>query len=145
MASNVLSFSTENTSLVLNGYGFSNYQDGDIIEAAWANPVTTQVRGRKDVNIMKRSDSGVMDLTVRLMRFSNDDVYLNSKKNQELPVIFEGSLTENFISNDGVESVSSYNLGAGSLTDQPTEVINNTDGNFLMEYKLRFNDCIRVI
>lgn len=145
MASNALSFATENTSLVLNGHGFSNYQDGDIIEAAWVNPLTTQTRGPNSVNIMKRSDSAVLDLTVRLMRFSGDDQYLNSQKNQIAPVIFAGTLTENFISEDGTAGVSSYNLNSGSMTDQPSQVISNTDGNFLMEYKFRFNDCIRVI
>lgn len=145
MTSIALSFATENTSLVLNGYGVSNYLDGDIIEATWANPLTSQVRGQNSVNIMKRSDSGVLDLTVRVMRFGNDDAYFNSQKNQIVPVIFNGTLTENFVSQDGTPGVSSYNLNSGSMTDQPAEIINNTDGNSLMEYKFRFNDCIRVI
>jgi hypothetical protein len=139
------SFSTENTSLVLNGHGFKDYLDGDIIEMTPVNPLTSQVRGRTAVNIIKRSDYGVYDMTVRVVRFSDDDVYLNTQLNQISPVIFKGSLRENFISDSGIQSVSNWSLGAGSITDQPTEIINNTDGNFLTEYKFRFNDCIRSI
>ena len=139
------SFSTENTSLVLNGHGFKDYLDGDVLELTPVNPLTSQVRGRSSVNIIKRSDSGVYDLVVRVTRFSDDDVFMTTQVNQATPVIFKGSLRENFISDSGLESVSNWMLGAGSITDQPTEIINNTEGNFLTEYKFRFNDCIRSI
>lgn len=145
MPSTTLSFSTENTTLILNGHGFNNYQDGDILELTWVNPLTVQSRGPAAVNIMKRSDSGVIDLTVRVMRYSDDDVYLNTQKNQNAPVIFNGTLTENYVDASGTNGVGTYSLSAGSLTDQPPQIINNIDGNFLMEYKFRFNDVIRVI
>ena len=142
---NALSFSTENTSLILNDHPFSNYIDGDILEMTPVNPATTQVRGPNCVNIMKRSDAQVYDLTIRLMRFSDDDVYLSSQLNQDRPVIFKGSLTENYQSETGLDGVSNWSLNGGSLTDQPTQIDNNVDGNFLMEYKIRFNNAIRFI
>jgi hypothetical protein len=139
------SFSTDNTSLILNGYGFTAYLDGDIIELNPVNPATARQRGAKLVNIIKRSDADVHDLIIRLMRYSNDDIYLNTQRNQPRPVIFTGSLKVNYLSETGVESVESYDLQGGSFTEQPPKVINNVDGNSLMQYTIQFDSCIRTI
>jgi hypothetical protein len=143
MASN--SFATNAASLILNGHPFSDYLDGDIMQLTPVNPLTARQRGQNSVNIIKRSDSNVYDLVVRLLRNSADDVYMNIQANQPQPVVFNGSLQINFLNSSGDEGVEAWDLTGGSFTTQPTEVLNNIDGNSLMEYTIQFNQGIRTI
>ena len=139
------SFATQYTSLVLNGHGFTNYLDGDILELNPVNPLTSQITGNESVSIIKRSDANVYELVVRLLKFSTDDVYMNTQMNQYYPVIFAGSLKENYINQDSIESVETWDLRAGSITIKPSKITNNQDGNALMQYTIRFNQAIRTI
>ena len=84
----------------------------------------------------------VHDLTVRVQRFSDDDVFLNSQINQEEAALFSGSIKENFVK-DGSDGAESWVLENGSITTRPTTVKNDQDGNALMEYVLRFRSAVR--
>ena len=48
------------------------------------------------VNINERSDRGVHDLTLRVQRFSESDVFMNSLARQSPPVVINGSAKENY-------------------------------------------------
>ncbi len=135
----------ESTSLVLNGTAITDLAEGDVIELNPVNPSTSHVNSSNGgVNINKRVDGGVHDLVVRVQKYSPSDVFLNSAINQEAPVVFNGSVKEDFI-RDGVSSAESYILENGSITTRPSNVKNNTDGNGMMEYTLRFRNATRNI
>lgn len=143
MANN--SFSAENTSLILNGRGFTDFLDGDILELNPVNPQTARTRGRNGVNIQNRSDRDVHDLVMRVLMYSDDHKYLNSQLNQEVPVIFNGSLTINYTDDDGVPSVSAWRLQGGSFTEKPQYINNTQEGNSLVEYTIQFNSAINTL
>jgi hypothetical protein len=139
----VITFNADSTSLTLNGTGILDFVEGDFLELNPINPVTAHTNGSEgSVNINKRIDGGVHDLVVRVLKGSDSDVYLNNELEQEAVTIFNGSLKENFVK-DGTDGVESYTLENGSITDRPTAVKNNQDGNHSMEYKVRFRNCVR--
>lgn len=135
----------ESTSLVLNGTAITDVSEGDVIELNPVNPVTSHVNSANGgVTINKRIDGGVHDLVVRVQKYSASDVFLNSAINQAAPVVFNGSVKEDFIRDD-VAGAESYILENGSITTRPANVKNNTDGNGLMEYTIRFRNATRNI
>lgn len=132
------------TTLTLNGFVFTNLIEGDAVELAPVNPKTFRVNSQKGVTIGNRSDGDVHDLTVRVQKYSQDDVFLNSAMNQADPVVFNGSLKENFV-RDGADGVASAILELGSLTDRPTDIRNTQDGNAAIEYKIQVRAATRNI
>lgn len=134
-------YAVEESSLILNGNGFTDYMDGDFIELTPVNPATSQIRSKNSVVGIKRADAGVYDLTVRLLRNSDDDVFLQNKINQDFEFL-SGTYIVN-INQSGIPSTEVYKLDQGSITTQPTAVYNNTDGNAMMEYVIRFNNVLR--
>lgn len=135
----------DSTTLVLNGFAITDFAEGDIIELNPANPLTSHVNGSAgSVNINKRNDSGVHDLVMRVQKMSGSDVFLNSARNQAVPVIFNGSVKEDFV-RDGTAGAESYILENGSFTTQPGNTKNNTDGNGMVEYTIRFRNATRNI
>ena len=133
----------ESTTLVLNGTVVDDFIAGDILELTPVNPLTSHVNGTQGgVNINKRSDSGVHDLTVRVQKMTPSDVFLNSAVNQDAPVVFNGSMKEDFTL-DGTAGVETFILESGSITTQPTVTQNDQDGNALREYVIRFRNVQR--
>jgi hypothetical protein len=141
----VITMSADSTTLVLNGFAITDFAEGDIVELNPANDLTSHINGSAGaVNINKRSDAGVHDLIVRVQKFSGSDVFLNSARNQAEPVIFNGSVKEDF-TRDGTAGAESYILENGSITTQPANAKNTTDGNGMMEYTIRFRNATRNI
>jgi len=136
--------SADGATLTLNGRIIDDLVEGDSIEMAPANPNTAHVNGVRpnSVAITNRSDRNVHDLTVRVLKFSEDDTFLNSIRNQEFPEVIEGSLKESFV-RDGADAEESWILEQGSITDQPTETKNTQDGNATMQYVIRFRNAVR--
>lgn len=141
----VITMSADSTTLVLNGVAITDFAEGDIVELNPANDLTSHVNGAAGaVNINKRADAGVTDLVIRVQKFSASDVFLNSARNQADPVVFNGSVKEDF-TRDGTAGAESYILENGSITTQPSNVKSNTDGNGMMEYTIRFRNATRNI
>jgi hypothetical protein len=141
----VITFNADSTSLTLNGTGILDFVEGDFIDLTPVNPVTAHTNGSEgSVNINKRLDGGVHDLTIRVLKGSDSDSYLNNELEADAVTVFDGSLKENFIKN-GTDGVESWILEKGSITDRPTTIKNNQDGNHTMEYKIRFRNCVRNI
>jgi hypothetical protein len=135
--------SADSVSLVLNGFPIVDFAEGDIVELEPVNDLTSHVNGANGaVNINKRNDGDVHNLTIRVQKMSGSDVFLNSARNQASPTIFNGSLKEDFI-RDGTAGAESFILENGSITTQPGNTKNNTDGNGLMEYMIRFRTATR--
>jgi len=132
----VVSFKSDSTTLILNGFVVRDFINGDILELSPANPETSRTYGNnRAVNIQQRSDKDVYTLKFRVMRDSDSDVFLNTQLNSDRPVIFNGSVKEIFIK-DGEELIESFELEAGSYTDKPTHTKNNQDGDATVEYTI---------
>jgi len=142
----VISLANNSTTLVLNGDIIDDLAEGDNIIIALVNPATSHTNGVKtgSVNINARSDKGVADVTIRVLKFGASDVILANALNQSAPTIFQGSAKETYFK-DGTEAVESWILENGSITGQPTKTVNSTDGNAIMEYVLRFRNASRNI
>lgn len=135
----------DSVSLILNGQAITDFAEGDIVELNPVNPLTSRINGAAGaVNINAHTGGGVHDLVVRVQKHSESDVFLNSQMNQATPVVFNGSLKEDF-SRDGNAASESYTLENGSFTTRPANVKNNTDGNAMMEYTIQFRDATRNI
>ena len=141
----VISLAADSTTLILNGTAIADLMEGDTLELTPINPVTEHTNGSAGgVAINSRIDGGVHDLVVRVMKYSPSDVFLNNAINQEAPVVFDGSMKENFVK-DGADGVGSWLLESGSMTTRPTDIKNNQEGNNLMEYTIRFRNAARSI
>lgn len=135
----------DSTTLVLNGTVINDFVEGDILTLSGANPTTSHQNGiGNNVLIKKRSDSEVYDLEINIVKYSASDIFLNSAQNQEIPVVFNGSLKEVFI-RDGAEAVENWLLENGSLTDKPEHGYNSQDGNMTVTYKFRFRNGTRML
>jgi len=127
----------EATTLTLNGYVFTSFTEGDFLVIAPVNPLTSQTNStNRGKNINARVDADVHDLTIRVQKYSQDDVRLNSWRNSASPTLIEGSAKTNY-NRDGTEAVETYTFEGGSMTTQPTNTGNNQDGNSMMEYVIR--------
>jgi len=133
----------DSTTLVLNGHLFEDFIDGDYVNLTFPNAVTSRNRSIRGLNIQKRSDSQVVDVQFTIPKYSDDDTWMNTQKNQDVPVIFSGSVKENYIKN-GIEMTTTYTLEGGSITEQPVDQRNNIDGNQEMQYTIQFNKGRRV-
>jgi hypothetical protein len=138
-------FKADSTTLVLNGTIIGDFSEGDTITLEGVNPTTSHQNGSNGtVIIKKRIDSDVADLTVNVIKYSESDIFLNSALNQDVPVVFNGSIKDTFV-RDGSEGVENWILENGSLTDKPSYAYNNQDGNAVLEYKLRFRSATRML
>lgn len=133
----------DGTTLTLNGRIITDYVAGDVFELSPVNPLTAHVNASNGgVNVNKRTDGDVHNLTLRIQKFSGDDAFFQNAVNQKTPVIFNGSAKTAFV-RDGTAGVASRILENGSITTQPTEVTNDQDGNALMEYVIQFRSVTR--
>lgn len=139
----VITLAADSTTLVLNGTPITDLVNGDTITLEAVNPATSQVTSTNGgTNINERSDRGVHNLTVRVQRFSESDVFLNNAKRQSPPTVMRGTMKEAF-TRDGTAGVESWLLENGSFTTQPTSTKNDQDGNALSEYVIQFRDASR--
>lgn len=137
-------YATNSTSLTLNGRVINDLIAGDTMNLDPVNPASARVNSATGVSISGRADAGVHNLTVRVQKNSQDDIFLNSARNVPMPTVFAGSLKENFV-RDGAEGVDSWSFEAGSITTQPASVKNNIDSSAVHEYVIEFRFCTRVL
>lgn len=141
--SNVVTVGVDTTTLVLNGRALSAFAAGDIMTLTPEADKTSQVNGSNGgVSISARADGDVYTLLMRLLRYSDDDVFMNAQLNNSTPVVFQGSLKQDF-TRDGVSFKESWSLQNGSITASPTMTYNDTDGNAVTEYTIKFRTAKR--
>lgn len=139
----VITLAADATTLVLNGRAIVDLSEGDTMTLAPVNPATAHVNSiGGGVSINERSDRGVHDLTVRVQKYSSDDSFLNALLRQSPPALINGSAKTAYTRND-IDGEQSWLLENGSITTQPTDTKNSTDGNAMMEYVVRFRDASR--
>lgn len=140
-----ITLDADSTTLVLNGHAFTSFGVGDIITMTPVNPHSSQVNSSDGgVTINRRSDGNVYDMAVSVQKYSDDDVFLNSIINAESQEIIEGSMKEDF-NRDGTDGQESWTLEGGSITTKPTDTKNDTDGNAVLRYTIRFRNAKRAL
>jgi len=139
----VVTLAADSTTLILNGTALNDLAEGDTMVLAPVNPATSHVNAiNGGVTINERSDRGVYDLTVRVHKMSDSDVFLNNVLRSSPPTILNGSAKEDY-NRDGADLTESWLLESGSITTQPTNTKSSTDGNALSEYVIRFRSASR--
>lgn len=139
----VITLAANSTTLVLNGFAIGDFAEGDYITLTPANELTSHINSADGgVAIKKRLDGGVHDLAIRVQRFSDSDIFLNSAINSDDVTVLNGSMKENLIK-DGNDAVETFILEQGSMTTRPTITNNNQDGNVMVEYTVRFRNVQR--
>jgi len=141
----VITLAADSTTLTLNGYIFTSFSAGDIFSLVPVNPLTSHVNSSDGgTTINARSDGRVYDLTVRVQRMSDDDIFLNSAVNGEGVTLLEGSAKENFVKN-GIDGVETFTLSGGSVMTPTSAAKNDQDGNAVSEYVMRFRTAVRTL
>ena len=130
----------DSTTLILNKRIITDYAVGDLITNTPVNAPTFRVNTKKSVIVGNRSDAGVHDMVIRIVKFSPDHKWLNNARNQATPVLFSGSLKELY-NEDGVDKVSSWKLEDGSITAVSADTRNDIEGNAILEYTLQFRNA----
>ena len=139
----VINLPADATTVVLNGRAITDLAEGDIVTIEPVNPASAHINGIGGaVNINERSDKDVHNVTVRVLKYSESDAYLNNLRRQSPPPVLSGSAKTSF-SRDGSEAEESWLLEGGSITTQPTDTKNSTDGNAMMEYVMQFRIATR--
>lgn len=133
----VITMAADSTTLIVNGVAIADTVAGDRIVMTPVNAATSRIVGSNDnVVIAGRVDANHYDLTINVIKYSDSDTYLNSIVNQNVPVVIDGSIKENYY-RDGESRVSSWSLERGSITTQPTDTRNDQDGNAVMAYTIQ--------
>lgn len=138
-----IQLAADSTTITLNGRVYTDLVNGDFLELAPVNNKTTHTTAQGGgVSIQERGDADVHNLTIRVHRFSEDDLELSKAANDAGVTLFNGSMKENF-KRDGVAGVETWLLENGSVTTRPTVAKNDQDGNAVMEYVLQFRTAKR--
>jgi hypothetical protein len=141
----VIRIPAEGTTAIFNGTRLNDFAAGDAIQIAFANPATAKTIGiNNSTSIKNRIDANVADITVRVLRFTDTDIFLQGLINENAPVVIDGSVKRNFI-RDGVDGVETYTIESGSITTQPTAMANNQDGEEVMEYVVNARSVKRTL
>lgn len=139
----VVTIANGSLSAVLNGTAITDLAVGDNLIIAAVNPATSHVNSSNGgVNINERSDRNVRDVTIRVQKFSDSDIFLNSIVRAQGIEVVSGTVKEAF-EKDGVLGVESWILSGGSILTEPTKTNNDIDGNAIMEYIFRFRQGTR--
>lgn len=138
-----ITLNADSTTVVLNGHICSSLAEGDQVVLTFDNDFTSHVNSANGGStINKRSDHGVCTMTLRVQKFGDDDIFLNSAINTDEIAVFDGSVKESF-NRDGSAGVESYILEQGTIVGKPANTKNSLEGNAMMEYSIRFRNAQR--
>jgi len=133
----IITVDTKNSTLTLDGRTIEDSPEGDVFTIAWGNDITKQTQGTNGGKVIKEQinkDDGL--LTIRLLKYSADDAFLQNQINSATGVVvFDGSLKTNF-TRDNVDGVETITLSGGSLVNRSDLTVNNTDGDDIVEYTI---------
>ena len=132
----------QNSTLVLNGHVFRDFAEGEKIVLSRPNPLTSRKNSESGgVTIIKAFDGDVGSIVIKIQKNSDDDIFMNTALSGDTTVL-NGSLKTR-LTRDTVDGVASYTLVNGSITEQPTDTIENKEANDEMEYTIEFRTVTR--
>ena len=134
----------ESTTVILNGHAFNNLAEADAVMLQQPNDRTSRTNSERGVTIAARNDSSVTDLTLKVERFSEDDVVLSGWQNGNSITVINGSVKESF-NRDESDFTENWKLEAGSITSQPEHTKNNQEPASVIEYVIQFRRGVRII
>lgn len=134
----------ESTTVILNGHAFNNLAEADAVMLQQPNDRTSRTNSERGVTIAVRNDAQVTDLTLKVERFSADDVVLSGWQNGNKITVINGSVKEAF-NRDGSDFLENWALEAGSITSQPDHTKNNQEPESVIEYVIQFRRGVRII
>lgn len=138
-------YDAANTTVTLNGKVFTDLAQGDAVKIEFPNDKSSKTKGiNKSSVIKKRMDGDEAKVTIKVLKASSDDVFLNTMLNQDGLIIINGSIKTNF-TRDNTSGIDSYALENGTIVGHPADTKNNVDGEEVMEYVINFVSALRMI
>ena len=129
---------TIDSTLTFAGRTIEDTPEGDVFTIAYVNDVSSQTQGVNGGVVAKaRSDKFAANLTVRVLKYSADDAFLNNLVNSDLS-LNQGSLKTNF-TRDGIDGTETYDIQNGTIQTRGDATVNNTDGEDVVEYGIFAN------
>lgn len=144
---------TGNDTLVLAGRVLTNFGDADNATLTFPNDLAALKVGKGGNAIFAKNEQGRQaDLVLRLIRGSDDDIFLNDlladmKADFASFVLLTGQLTKRIGDGEGNVSPDTY-LMDGGIFSKPVEVKSNVEGDTeqsLAIYNLKFANADRAI
>ena len=124
---------TVNSTLIFAGRTITDTPEGDIFTISYANDASSQTQGSNGGVVAKsRADKFAATLTIRVLKYTADDAFLNNLVNSDLS-LNQGSLKTNF-TRDGISGTETYDIQNGTIQTRGDGTVNNTDGDDIVEY-----------
>lgn len=139
--------------LMINNRILSDLGDGDCVVLTFPNEIANLKTGKNGNSIYGFNESGKQcDLTIRVIRGSSDDKFLNGllasqQANFAGTVLMIGEFVKKIGDGAGNVAGDTYIMSGGIFTKQ-VEAKNNVDGDTqqsITEYSLKFSNAPRVI
>jgi hypothetical protein len=144
---------TGNDTISISGYTLTSFADGDNATITFPNELFKVKTGKNGNSIFAFDNTGKQcDVTLRIMRGSDDDIYLNSLAAQmefapEFFVLLTGTFIKRIGDGLGLISIDTYILGGGVIIKKP-EFKSNAEGDTdqsLAVWTLRFTNNRRAV
>ena len=137
----------------IGGVVLQNLADGDVGDLTFPNEIVKVKTGKNGNAIFAVDASGIqVDVKVRVLRGSEDDVYLNSIVSDFLadPASFttlDGTFVKRIGDGTGIVTSDTYVLGGGVPTRQPAmkENVEGDTEQSVTLYELKFTNARRAI
>ena len=144
---------TGRDTIKVNGRILNDFADGDCAHLTFPNDLATIKTGKNGNSIIAfKNDGRQADLSLRVLRSSSDDKFLNGlfaafKNDPSSFVLITGEFTKNVGDGNGAITADTYILSGGVPGRQP-EVVDNADGTTdqaLAVYTFKFTNAPRAI
>lgn len=142
---------TGNDSIIIDGLPLVDLANGDVGTLTFPNDITSATTGKNGNSIIALNETGkIAELSIRVLRGSNDDKTLNSKFKTmvaDFPsfTLMTGSITKRI--GDGQSNVTedTYTLSGGAFSKR-VETTSNVEGDIeqgVSVYNIRFTNSSR--
>lgn len=145
--------SSGNDALTLNNYIFSGLADGNVVELTYPNDIAAIKVGKNGNSLFALNESGkAADMTIRVIRASADDVFLQGLMSQQQQnfagfVLLTGSFVKLMGDGQGNVVKDTYVLGGGVFSKLP-EAKSNVEGDVEQDvviWHLKFSSSPRAL
>lgn len=144
---------TGNDTLVVGGRVLTDVADGNWAELTYPNSLVEVKTGKGGNSIYAFNASGLMcELTVRVIRSSADDLYLNArlalmKQDFARFILMSGQLVKRVGNGFGLISLDTYLLDGGVFVTQPAASANaeGDTNQSVSVYRFRFTNADRAV
>lgn len=142
-----------NDTIIINNRIFTDLAEANVAELTFPNDIAQVKTGKNGNSIYGLNNSGFQsDFKIRLLRGSNDDVFLNNLLNQQNLnfagfVLMQGQFVKKIGDGQGNIKSDTYLTSGGVFTKQ-VEAQSNVEGDATQSvavYQMKFTNCPRSI